>query len=185
MKESFRDDDLYLILAGIIDDALADRLFRTFAQAIANGVKRVHLLIQSNGGSIPTGIALYNFLGALPIEVITHNIGGVHSVAVIVFLAGSVRRANSTSVFMVHKASITLQSCVGEDSLRGRIESMEIDNRNLETILKNNLGGMPQDKWIMHSKSDLFIPPEDAVKFGLIHEITDWVLPEGRIMACI
>jgi ATP-dependent Clp protease protease subunit len=44
-------------------------------------------LVQSTGGFVGDGIAIYNYLRNVPIEIIAYNGGMVSSIAVLVFIS--------------------------------------------------------------------------------------------------
>src|SRR5208282_3839681 len=71
-------------------------------QIVNSGAQQLCLLIGSPGGQVDPGFAIYNQLIGLPIEVITHNISCVDSMANVVFLAGSKRRACTNATFLFH-----------------------------------------------------------------------------------
>lgn len=71
-------------------------------QAIANEATTIQVHLSSPGGDLVAGFTAYHFLKSLPIRVITHNISNVESVANVVFMAGSERRANPGSRFLLH-----------------------------------------------------------------------------------
>ena len=81
---------LYVTAAGIIDQAFLQRVFQGFAMASNANVQQIHLLFQSTGGTVADGIALYNYLRTLPIELHLYNAGTVSSIAVIVVLELSI-----------------------------------------------------------------------------------------------
>jgi len=60
------------------------------------------ILLSSGGGSVDSGVTLYNFLRGLPCEIVTHNIGSIDSIANAVFLAGKLRYATKISTFLFH-----------------------------------------------------------------------------------
>lgn len=62
----------------------------------------VHLLLNSIGGSLASGLALYNHLRMLPLDLVTVNCGHVGSVANLIFLAGNKRIVLSNSHFFFH-----------------------------------------------------------------------------------
>jgi ATP-dependent protease ClpP protease subunit len=63
---------------------------------------RICYLISSSGGSVDSGVTLYNYLRALPLTVVMHNVGTVDSIANAVFLAGKERYATLASAFLLH-----------------------------------------------------------------------------------
>jgi ATP-dependent protease ClpP protease subunit len=69
----------------------------TVAQQVAQGFDELHLMLSTLGGQVAQGISIYNMLKALPIRVITYNVGTVNSIGNVIFLAGSPRYAARTS----------------------------------------------------------------------------------------
>ena len=72
------------------------------SQLGGNGTPELHLFLSSTGGSLAEGFALYNFLRSLPLELTTHNIGSIESVANVVFLAADQRCAAPDTHFLLH-----------------------------------------------------------------------------------
>jgi len=64
--------------------------------------KTLYFLFSSQGGSVNAGITFYNFLRALPVDVVMHNSGSIDSIANVIFLAASKRYAARHSSFLFH-----------------------------------------------------------------------------------
>lgn len=171
-------EDFYATFAGPIDNQAAHRFFAHVSAVINGGAKKAHLLIQSAGGYVGDGIAIHTYLKNLPIEIITYNAGNVSSIAVIVFLAGSVRKASSNATFMIHKSSYTPSAPVTAEAIRISADALEMNDRNTEKILRSYLT-MPEDKWRLHERGDLHLDSNFSKECGLIHEISDFKLPQG------
>ena len=64
----------------------------------------LNVFIHSGGGGVYDGLAIYNYLKALPQQVNTKSSGLVASIASIIFLAGNkeTRSINSTDNFLIH-----------------------------------------------------------------------------------
>jgi len=62
----------------------------------------LYFLFSCAGGSVNAGITLYNFLRALPVEIVMHNTGSIDSIATVIFLAASKRYAAKHSTFLFH-----------------------------------------------------------------------------------
>ena len=170
--------EAYFTFAGQIDNQSSARFFASINAALNAQAERIHLLIQSSGGYVGDGVALFNYLKNLPAEVITYNAGTIASTAVTVFLAGKIRRASETATFMLHKsgASIASQAIIGADALRNKAESVELDDLRTGIILRSHIE-MPQDKWELHARGDLHLSAKAAKNYGLIHEISDFKIP--------
>jgi ATP-dependent Clp protease protease subunit len=174
----------YATMAGRVEDALVQRLFNQVSAAVADGVKTLHLMVQSSGGVIGDGIALYNYLRNLPIEVITYNAGMVQSIAVVAFMAARKRRASATATFMIHKATFNAGLPSTSFQLSAVTHSLMVDDNRIEGILRQYLS-MPEEKWNVHRYADLFLTAEEALGFGLIDEIADFAPPPGAVLVNI
>lgn len=171
-------EEIWCTLAGPVDQAMVQRVFNSFAHAIREEVKTVHLLLQSSGGFVSDGIALYNYLSNLPIRIIAYNPGGVSSIAVVIFLAAEKRIASDTATFMIHKTHASPQAGTTATTLNAIANSLNIDNDRVEIILHRHIT-MPEEKWSLHQHSDLTITIEEAMRFDLIHEIGNFSPPSG------
>jgi ATP-dependent Clp protease protease subunit len=181
MNGAGKSDELYATLAGRIDDALMQRLFDRMSAAVSGGVRSLHLMVQSTGGIICNGIAMYNYLRNLPIELTFYNAGTVQSIAVIVFLAAKRRRASGTATFMIHKATFHPGMSATSAQLYAATRSLDVDDARIESILKAHIA-MPDDKWSLHRMADLFITAQEAAEFGLIDEVHDFAPPSGAAL---
>lgn len=64
--------------------------------------EKLYLFIDSTGGQIDDGIALFGFIRSLPVEVTTINTGLIASIAIMPFMAGEKRIALPHSLFHFH-----------------------------------------------------------------------------------
>ena len=174
-------NDLYATLAGRVDDAMVQRIFTQMASAVSSGVQNLHLLIQSTGGVINDGLALYNYLRKLPISITTYNTGTVQSIAVSMFLAAEKRKASQAATFMIHKATFYAASPTTCVQLSAASQSLMVDDDRIERILKQYIR-MPEEKWEVHRFIDLFITADEALAFNLIDEIADFAPPAGATL---
>lgn len=88
-------------------DAINEQKTKRFMEACAQIIAQTHatqlyFLFSSTGGSVDAGIAMYNFLRALPVSIVMHNTGSMDSIANVVFLSADERYANSNSSFLFH-----------------------------------------------------------------------------------
>ncbi len=171
-------NEVFATLAGPVNEIMVQKLFQGLTIAMNNQVQRIHLLVQSTGGFIGDGVAIYNFLSKLPIEIVSYNVGSVQSIAVIAFLGAQKRKASKTATFMIHRAHFSSQVPASSAQLQAVANSLAVDDARIEEILKGHLT-MPDDKWIIHSHADLYITAKEALEYGLIDEITDFAPPLG------
>lgn len=170
-------EEIYVTLTGGIDAGIVQRVFNAGAVVTTGKVKRVHLLIHSTGGVISDGIALYNYLRRLPIELTTYCAGCIASAAVLVYLAGKTRKTSNGGIFVLHKAQIVPASATAE-GMRLASDSLLIEDARNESILREHVN-LPQEKWEIQARGNLVVTAQEAVQFGLAHAIGDWAPPFG------
>ncbi len=167
---------IYASLAGNVDTQMVQRVFGAFAIAVNEKVETVHLLVHSGGGLIGDGVGIYNYLRNLPLTLVTYNGGTVASIAILIYLAGKQRKASKTATFMLHRSHFTATAPATTDTLEAIANSLRIDDGRIEEILKEHVQ-LPPDQWKLHEKADLTVTANDALKYGMIHDISDFQVP--------
>ncbi len=171
-------NQVYLTFAGQIDQQAVSRIFATLNLAVNSGMGTVHLLIQSTGGFVDDGIAVYNYLTHLPLKVVTYNEGTVQSIAVLMYLAGKRRVCAGNASFLMHKTTFAFQGVATAEMMRGRAEAAEICDKKTDAIFRGHLT-MPAEKWALRDKLDLMLNADEAKQYGLSHEIGNFAVPLG------
>lgn len=179
MESQSFPEDVYFTFTGYIDSEVVKKFFACFSAATQRKAKRVHLLVHSMGGNVHDGIAIYHFLKALPLEVITYNGGQVASIAVLIFLSGSVRRASELASFVIHKSTATFPAPATADDMEIGIKAARDNDRTIESVLHAYLK-MPEEKWAIHATRNLTITAQEAVEFALVHDIENYHIPEDQ-----
>lgn len=169
--------NVYAVFAGPIDQAAIQRIFNGFTTASASGVKSVHLLFQSTGGGIGEGVALYNFFKSLNFDLTLYNAGTIASIAVIAYLGAKHRKTSAHATFMIHRTQTTTQYA-NTETIKTLAEAAIINDKRTEAILREHIN-MPDDKWNDFDHNDLTFSAEDAVRFGIAEEISDFAPPPG------
>lgn len=67
--------------------------------------KDITVLINSEGGEVQAGMAIYDAIRECHSKVITHTVGVCHSMAGVIFQAGDVRLMSPNATLMVHEGS--------------------------------------------------------------------------------
>lgn len=101
--EDANNGEIWVTFAGIIEISIVRAAFALFRDAVADGVKTVHLLIHSPGGNVSDGVVLHSYFKSLPLELIAYNSGHVASAATTVFLGARRRIVSPHGTFVVHK----------------------------------------------------------------------------------
>lgn len=94
---------VYINFYSPINDASTNKLMENLAQIVVQLKPiAIHFLFASPGGSVDAGVALYNFLRALPVPISMHNTGAIDSIANVIFHAAEERFAAPHASFLFH-----------------------------------------------------------------------------------
>jgi len=141
---------------------------------LRNNVKKITLVISSQGGDAAAGFTAYNYLKGIPAEVTTFNIGNVDSAAAIMFCAGKNRYALKDTRFLLHGTSLMLPggANVNAEGLESQLELLKSMNHLVSHVLSSttNKKEPEVDQMI---RGQVILTPDDAKKWGLIQEVRD------------
>ena len=174
------NDTVYIKFFGSIDEAAVKALMTVVEEKLKAGARCFVLLISSPGGNVFAGITLYNFLKGIPAEVITHNIGSTNSIAAAVFCAGDRRYSVPHGVFLIHgpRANFPQGASLEADALAERLNGLRIDTENIAGIIAANTNR--SEAQVTQDMLDrVTLNPEQALEYGLVHEIREQIFPEG------
>ncbi len=163
--------DLYAVLSGTLDSSAMPRILAGFGNASQNNVQHMHVLFQSTGGGIREGIRLYNFFKNFSIDLTLYNMGVVSSVAVIPYLGAKTRKVSRHATFMIRRTQPTNQA-TNNDTVEA---PADLFDKTAEAILREHIN-MPANRWAHFSHNDLWFSAEQAVKYGIAHEIGDFAV---------
>jgi ATP-dependent Clp endopeptidase proteolytic subunit ClpP len=92
------------IIGSIGSDAFSDNSLRSIMKQVENVPDATEILVNINspGGEVSEGFAIYNYLTSQNIPVTTRGVGLVASIATVVFLAGRKRELYENSQFLIH-----------------------------------------------------------------------------------
>lgn len=123
---------------------------------------------------------IYNSLSALPLELITFNIGAVNSAGIVIFLAGDMRYAAPSATFLFHgsSADMTAPFKLDEKTCRNILESLETSHRKIRDIICSRTSIDAKE-----AKS-LFLGQatkntEFALEKNIINDVEQFVIPKG------
>lgn len=153
----------------IFGDIVADRWNEdevsafSFQQELAKlDADVIHVHIDSYGGSVSEGWAIYNSLKKHPAKIITHADGFVASAALYPFMAGDERIMSSVSALFFHQV---IMGCYGNaDDLRAAADQAE--KLNDIGIVAFTDAGIEQELVLRLEKADTWVSPTEALAFG-------------------
>ena len=132
--------------------------------------KDIHLYINSPGGSITAGMAIYDTMNYIKPDVSTICIGMAASMGAFLLSSGAKgkRYALPNSEIMIHQPLGGAQGQATEIEIRAkRIIRMK---ENLNQILSVNTG-QPLEKIMADTERDNFMEADEALAYGLIDEV--------------
>ena len=158
----------------------AEQLIGVVAAQVSQGVRDIHLLLSTPGGSIKDGITLYNMLRGMPINLTTHNTGQVNSIGNVIFLAGATRYACRVSSFMFHGAGFNLPQAARfeEKDLSEKLDAITNDTKLMTDIICDRTKIDAEEASSLFLRA-AFMRADKACEKGLVHEIREVNIPEG------
>jgi ATP-dependent Clp protease, protease subunit len=130
----------------------------------------IYMYINSPGGSVYAGLAIYDTMQHLRAPVGTYCIGMAASMAAILVGAGAKgkRMALPNSRIMIHQPSSGTQGTAADIEIAAR-EILDVRER-LNRILSTTTG-QPIEQVAKDVERDRFMSPEEAVTYGLIDRV--------------
>lgn len=180
-------DTIYVSYFDSITDAKTKAFMAICSDIVAKQKPRaIYFLFSSVGGQVNSGITLYNFLKALPVEIIMHNVGSVDSVANVIFLAASKRYAAKHSSFLFHGISwnFAAGASLSFSQLKENLSSFEREESKLVSIIAE------RTKMSEAEVKELFRQGESkdlkfAIDNGVIDEIREPSVPKDAPLVTV
>lgn len=136
------------------------------------GVTKLDVYINSYGGEVAEGLAIYNALKrkAQTCKVTTYCDGFACSIASVIFMAGAERKMSKASLLMIHNAWTVGTGNAAE--LRKLADDMDIITSASVEAYKE-IANISEKKIRALMDAETWIAPKDAVKYGFATEILD------------
>lgn len=132
----------------------------------------IHVVLCSEGGSVDSGIAMYECIRTANNPVLVEGTGTVASAAVMVLLAGTVRLLNPETSVMIHNTSYDIEGHLTTPIVKALAEDCRMGNERMYEIYAQRTGRSIEDirKWC---DAETTFTPEDAIKHGFADKIAD------------
>jgi ATP-dependent Clp protease protease subunit len=132
--------------------------------------KDIHLYINSPGGIITSGLAIYDTMQLIRADVSTICVGTAASMAAVLLCAGAKgkRFALPNSTVMIHQAAGGFEGTAADIEIRAR-EILRLQLRVREIMAFHT--GQPLERIARDSDRDFFMTPEMAKEYGIIDQI--------------
>ena len=126
-------------------------------------VEKIDVFINSYGGEVAEGLAIYNALRRHPAKVTTYCDGFAASIASVIFMAGDERVMNEASLLMIHNAWTTATG--NAEELKKQAEDLEIITQASVEAYKAH-SNLTQEEIQELLNAETWILPEKAMEYG-------------------
>jgi ATP-dependent Clp protease, protease subunit len=165
-----------ILLGTVVNDDVANSLIaQMFFLEMENPDKDIHLYINSPGGSVSAGLAIYDIMQFVKCDVSTYCIGMAASMGSLLLAAG----APGKRFILPHSRVMIHQPHIGGGGLSGQVSDIEIHAREMINT-KNKL----TDIYVRHTGKDFetltkamdrdnYMSAQDALSFGLVDKLVE------------
>ncbi|MCM1330551.1 MAG: ATP-dependent Clp protease proteolytic subunit [Ruminococcus sp.] len=179
IKESVRGTDLVpiedallaenkIFLTSEINAVSADKLIKQLMHLDSQKSDEITLYINSPGGEVMSGLAVYDFIKIMKSSVKTVCIGDAASMAAIIFLAGSRREMLPHSRILIHDPAYGHLDVSGKKphEIQRGVDSLNKVRETLAEIIAEKTG-KSLDEIYEITAEDHYFTANEAIEFGL------------------
>lgn len=163
--------DRIIFLGTPIDDMVANTIIAQLLFCAAdNPEKNIHLYINSPGGIVSSGLAIYDTIQYIPPKVQTICLGMAGSMAAILLASGEpgMRTALPHARIMLHQPVGGIQGQTSDIEIHAR-EIIKL-KKSLNEILVTHTG-QELEQIAKDTERDYYMNPEEAKEYGLLDEV--------------
>lgn len=169
--------DRIIILGSPVTDEVANAIIaQILFLEVDNPEKDIQLYINSPGGSVSAGMAIYDMMQFVKCDIATYCLGMAASMGSLLLTAGTKGKRYSmpNSRIMIH------QPLLSGGGLSGQVTDIEIHAKELIktkeklTNIYVRHTGQPYEKLYSAMERDNYMDPQQAKDFGLIDHIIDY-----------
>ena len=177
--------DRIVMLNGPVEDNMANLIVAQLLYLESqNSEKDINLYINSPGGAVTAGLAIYDTMQFIKPDVRTIVLGQACSMGSFLAQAGAPgkRIVLPESRTMIHRVSsgtrgtsgsIHVQELEFEDAKRHFEESKKVNKRLTELYVKHNTAGKTYEELFETMKFDTFLTAEEAVENGFADKVQE------------
>lgn len=163
--------DRIVLIGQEITEHLANAVIAQLLYLMSDDPKKdIQIFINSPGGYITAGLAIYDTIRFLGCDVNTYCIGQAASMGALLLAAGTKgkRRALPHSRIMIHQPSGGIMGTSADIRLQAD-EILRLKKFLAEILAENS--GQTVEKILEDSERDFFMSPQEAIEYGLIDEV--------------
>ena len=176
--------DRIVMLDTEVDQHTASLLVAQLLFLESQGNEDISFFINSPGGSVTAGLAIYDTMQFIKPDIATYVVGQAASMGSFLAQAGTPgkRFVLPESRTMIHRVSsgtpgtrgsVHVQELGFEDAKRAFEESQRLNKRLTELYVRHNTAGKTYDQMFETMKFDTFLSAQDAVKWGLADKVIE------------
>lgn len=175
--------DRIILLEGEVEDRMANLIVAQLLFLESEDPERdITMFINSPGGSVSAGLAIYDTMNFIKPDVATYVVGQACSMGSFLAQAGATgkRFVLPEARTMIHRVSsgtpgtrgsVHVQDLQFEDARRSFEESKRINERLTQLYVKHNSAGKSYDELFNDMKFDTFLSADEAVAYGLADRV--------------
>ena len=160
--------DRIIFLSGEINDNVANIIVSELLYVDNLNNEDIYLYINSPGGSITSGMSIYDTMNFIKSKVITIGIGMCASMAAFLLSSGKLRYVLPNTEVMIHQPIGGAQGQATDIKIAAE-RIIKLKDKLNKILAKNTK--QPLAKIIEDTERDNFLSSEEALKYGLIDKI--------------
>jgi len=163
--------DRIIFLGTPVDDTVSNIIIAQLLFLQMNDAKKdIHLYINSPGGSVTAGLAIYDTIQFLTCDVNTYCIGQAASMAAVLLAAGTKgkRYALPNARIMIHQPWGGVQGQATDISIQAK-EILRLKDRLNEVLAKHC--GRKVDELARDTDRDRFMSADESKDYGLVDQV--------------
>jgi ATP-dependent Clp protease protease subunit len=174
-----------IMLNGPVEDQMANTIVAQllFLES-ENPEQDISVFINSPGGAVTAGLAIYDTMQFIKCDVATYVMGQACSMGSFLAQAGAAgkRFVLPEARTMIHRVSsgtpgtrgsVHVQELQFEDAKRSYDESQRINQRLTELYVRHNTAGKTYEELFETMKFDTFLSAQEAVEYGLADTVIE------------
>lgn len=172
--------DRIIFIGTAIDDTVANLIIAQllFLQS-EDASKDINIYVNSPGGSVTAGLAIYDTIQFIKPDVCTYCIGQAASMGAVLLAAGTKGKRFSLpfSRIMIHQPWGGTQGTASDISIQAK-EILRMKEELSKLLAKHT--GQTFEKIVSDSDRDFFMSAEEAKNYGLVDEVLYTVKPPKK-----
>jgi ATP-dependent Clp protease protease subunit len=165
--------DRIIMLGSVIDDNVANVVVaQMLVLAHLDDKADIHLYINSPGGSVTAGLAIYDTMQYVPCDVATYCIGQCASMGSLLLAAGAKAKRNSLphGRIMIHQPLAGMEGTATDIMIHA--EEFIRMKKQLNQIYQKHTG-QTLERLQEDTDRDRFMSPDEAREYGLIDKVLE------------